>query len=416
MTGVSDGGVLRGNETITMDRCALDDSLHARATDRDGPAGTLQTAFAQRRSEQSLTGQSQCGRSRARPDGLRVLIVAATFALPYRVLRCAHMAHAEVYVLGNLGAQVLALSRYCTKFTLSHTIIAGHYDEDLAFEINCVARELGVTMILPGDAAGTRTLIACRHLLEFPCFPLPGLEEFDLLNDKWRFAQLCETLDIRHPATRLFADADQLMAEISAGRLAYPVVAKARSFSASQGQVVLNRSDAEAQVRRINYRPIIVQEFIAGRDIVASIYCRRGKIVAFVAHRYRRGVYTTFRGDAVFDDLSRIAAHVGAEGVYCFDMIAGNDGKTHYLECNPRFYYSMNLSMLAGINFVELGLEDDVRSVPLRLPDGTSVRRPEAVLTSPRCLPRLTRRDWAAARYTCADPIPHLLDLFGWPT
>jgi ATP-grasp in the biosynthetic pathway with Ter operon len=394
MTDFSDGGVLGVGETTTMDHCALDDSLHARTTDRDGPAGTPQSAFAKGRSEQSLADQAQRGRNRARPDPVRVLIVAATYALPYRVLRCAHTARTEVYVLGNLGAQVLALSRYCRKFTLSHTIIAGHYDEDLAFEINCVARELGITMILPGDAAGTRTLIACRHLLEFPCFPLPGLEEFDLLNDKWRFARLCET----------------------AGRLAYPVVAKARSFSASQGQVVLNRSDAAEQVRRINYRPIIVQEFIAGRDIVASIYCRRGKVVAFIAHRYRRGVYTTFRGDAVFDDLTRIAAHVGAEGVYCFDMIAGNDGKTYYLECNPRFYYSMNLSMLAGINFVELGLQDDVRSVPLRLPDGTTVRRPEAVLTSPRCLPRLTRRDWAAARYTCSDPLPHLLDMFGWPT
>jgi hypothetical protein len=107
----------------------------------------------------------------------------------------------------------------------------------------------------------------------------------------------------------------------------------------------------------------------------------------------------------VFEDLARIAAHVGAEGVYNFDMIAADDGKLYYLECNPRFFYKINLSMLAGINFVALGLENDAGSVPLRLPDGTSVRRPEAVLTSPRCRSRLTRRDWAAACYSCSDPI-----------
>jgi len=127
-----------------------------------------------------LGGQIQGGQCQTRPAAMRVLIVAATYALAYRVMRCARLADAETYVLGNLGAQVLAVSRHCTKFRLSQTIIAGHYDEDLAFEINCLAREAGVTMILPGDAASTRALIACRHLLEFPCFPMPSLEEFDL--------------------------------------------------------------------------------------------------------------------------------------------------------------------------------------------------------------------------------------------
>ena len=48
-------------------------------------------------------------------------------------------------------------------------------------------------MMLPGDALATRPLIACRDLLEVPCFPPPGLAEFDLLYGKWRFAQLCVT-------------------------------------------------------------------------------------------------------------------------------------------------------------------------------------------------------------------------------
>jgi hypothetical protein len=97
-------------------------------------------------------------------------------------------------------------------------------------------------------------------------------------------------------------------------------------------------------------------------------------------------------------------------------MIAADDGNIYYLECNPRFFYRIDLSMLAGINFVALGLEGDAGPGPLRVPHGASVRRPEAVLTSPRCWPRLTRRDWAAACYAFSDPIPYLLDLFGWPT
>ena len=356
------------------------------------------------------------GRLRMTPATTRVLILAATYALPYRVMRCARQANAETYVLGNLGAQVLAVSRYCTKFSLSHTIIAGQYDENLVLEVNCLARELGITMILPGDAASTRALIACRHLIELPCFPLPGLEQFDLLNDKSSFAGLCDTLGIRQPATRCFADADLLAAEIAAGLLTYPAVAKAPSWSASQGLVVLNRSDAAEKARRINYRPIIVQEFIAGRDIVASLYCQGGRIAAFIAHEYHRRVYTTFWSDRIFDDLTRLAARIGADGVYNFDMIAADDGNIYYLECNPRFFYSIDLAMLAGINFVALGLGDNAAPVPHRVPHGTLVRRPEAVLTAPRCWSRLTSRDWAATRYAYSDPIPYVLDIIGWPT
>ena len=403
MAEISGPAVISTCPTTTLAPGLPAPSLRARVVEAAGPGSAAPL-------------QIRGSRHRPRPAAPRVLIVAATYALPYRVMRCARQVNAETYVLGNLGAQVLAVSRHCTEFRLSHSIVAGHYDEDLAFEINCFAREAGVTMILPGDAPATRALIACRHLLEAPCFPLPGLAEFDRLNDKWGFAQMCDALGIRQPATRLFADAEVLAAEIAAGGIAWPAVAKAPSLSASQGLVVLNGADAAAKVRAINYRPVIVQQFIPGRDIGASIFCRGGAITAFIAHEYCRGTYATFRGDAVFEDLARIAAHVGAEGVFNFDMIAADDGKIYYLECNPRFFYKINLSMLGGINFVALGLEGDGGAVPLRLPDGTSVRRPEAVLTSPRCWPRLTRRDRAAARYTWSDPIPYLLDLFGWPT
>jgi len=392
--------------TFAVGRCAPAESVAGRNTTAEAPGGMLP----------SRPLPARGGHARTDPAARRVLLLAATYALPYRVMRCAREAHAETYVLGNLGAQVLALSRYCTKFSLSHAIIAGQYDAGLALEINCLAREVGATMILPGDAPSTRALIACRDLLEFPCFPLPTLEVFDLLNDKWRFSRLCDTLGICHPPTRLYSDADQLATEISAGQLPYPAVAKAPSWSASQGFVVLNGADAAAKAARINYRPVIVQQFIPGKDIVASIFCRNGAITAFMAHEYRKGVYSTFWSATVFADLGRIVAHLGADGAYNFDMIAAPDGKIHYLECNPRFFYKIDLSMLAGINFVAAGLEDAVAPHPLRVPHGTSVRRPEAVLTSPQCWPRLTRRDWAAARYAVSDPVPYLLDFFGWPT
>ena len=137
-------------------------------------------------------------RASSRP--IRLLMVATLFAMPYRVMRCAQASGAEVYVLGNEGAWLLRFSRYCRRFFLTESIIHGDRDEALALEINHVVREFGITMVMPGDAPSTRALIACRDLIEAPCFPLPSLEQFDALNNKWAFAQLCEDLGIRIPS------------------------------------------------------------------------------------------------------------------------------------------------------------------------------------------------------------------------
>jgi hypothetical protein len=179
---------------------------------------------------------------------------------------------------------------------------------------------------------------------------------------------------------------------------------------------MLNGRNGVEQLKRIHYRPILVQEFIAGRDICASIYCRSGRITAFVAYENRKRVHSAYWSETIFGDVERIAAHANLDGVCNFDMIAGDDGNTYFLECNPRFFFSMNLSMLAGINFVGLGLSDDDGPDPVRLQELTNVRSPEAVLTSPRSWFRLTRRDWAAARYAFSDPIPFVLDHLGWLT
>jgi predicted ATP-grasp superfamily ATP-dependent carboligase len=337
----------------------------------------------------------------------RVLMVATVFNMPYRVLRCAQASGAEVYVLGNPGANWLRFSRYCRRFVYAASIIHGGRDEALALEINCLVRELGIAMVMPGDAPSTRAVIACRDLIEAPCFPLPSLNQFDLLNDKWAFAQLCQKLGIRHPATRILPEAASLAREIATGRLEYPLVAKPLSRSGNGGVVFLDGTDTEKQLNTINYQPVLVQTMIPGQDIGASVFAKAGKIEAFVAHSLRQRVYATFRDDQIYSDIAKIVAWLHLEGVYNFDMILGPDGSVFYLECNPRFYFKINLSMLAGINFVGWGLPGAKPGAGY-IPDGVRVRFPEAALTSFDL--RCAKRDWAMAAYIFSDLAPYLAE------
>jgi predicted ATP-grasp superfamily ATP-dependent carboligase len=346
----------------------------------------------------------------AKVDSKRILMVATLFDMPYRVLRCLHASGSDVFVLGNVGSRALRFSRHCRQFFPSDCIIHGGRDEALALEINCLGRTHGIAMVVPSDAPSTRALIAISDLIAAPCFPLPSLEQFDCLNDKWSFSQLCNKLKIPQPETFLLRDAAGLAHDLANGRFQYPVVAKPISRSGGSGVAVLDGIDTSRRLKAINYRPVLVQEFISGEDIGASLYAHEGEIEAIIAHRLRRKLYSLLDHEPIYAELEKIVRYFKLSGVYNFDMRRTPTEKIYYIECNPRFFYKVNLSMIAGINFAMLGLPGahSARRGPV-LAAG-AVRMPKrliySLLTSGRC----SGRDWAMLYHLFSDPVPYLLE------
>jgi predicted ATP-grasp superfamily ATP-dependent carboligase len=378
-------------------------SPRALVPNSDSPASCSADAEAALLNEELLLGQAPRGPTRA-------LMIATDFTTPYRVLRCAQASGAEVYVLGHSGARLLRYSRCCARFFVSDCIIHGGRDEALALEINCLTREHGITVVVPVDAPATRALIANQDLVEAPCFPLPSLDQFDTLNNKWMFSQLCKELGIRQPVTRLLPDAATLAHQIALGVLEYPLIAKPLGRSASGGVVILDGIDSERRLATINYKPVLVQKFVAGQDIGASVYARGGKIEAFVAHWYRRGIYGTFQDPQIYSDIAKIMSRFDLDGVYNFDMMLAADGSIYYLECNPRFFFKINLSMIAGINFVAHGIPGAKIQGTGSIESGVQVRFPKALLRSLLSSGRCTKRDWAMLSYMFSDPWPFLME------
>lgn len=349
----------------------------------------------------------------------RVLLLATDYTTPYRVLRVAAACGAEVYVLGNAGAWPLRWSRHCRRLIVSERIIHGERDESLALEINCLVRELQLDMVAAADAPCARALIASRDLLDAPCFPLPTLAQFDLLNDKWAFAQLCSALRIAHPATQLLGDITAVRRALAVETVQFPLIVKPLGRCASSGIRVLRTREDLQQLEAINYRPILLQQFLPGDDIGASVYAAGGAIRAFIAHRLCGGEYRTFRDDRIYTAIGRLVAQLQLDGVYNFDMIRTRDGSVFYLECNPRFFYKIDLSMLAGVNFFACGLAHacggDAAGVSLapRVAPEVSVRFPKALVRSLLSSGHCSRRDWALSRHLLADPVPWMMEKLG---
>lgn len=351
--------------------------------------------------------------SARRPGPPRLLLLATLFGMPYRVLRCAQAAGAHVWVCGTAGARGLRLSRHCRAFVPTGRAVDGRFDAGLADELNAHIERLDVDLILPGDAPSTRSLIAIREHLHTACFPMPQLEQFDRLNNKWEFTQLCATLQIRCPRTWLFEDT-RALARALALHPHGALIAKPLALDGGLGVIRLGSEHALSELQACGYRPILVQDFIDGADIGASALCEAGAVRTFIAHGLQHHVYTACFDGAICRDVSRIARHLHITGLLNFDLRLTPDGQVFYLECNPRIFWKITMSMLAGINFIAAALPGAGASqVPARLPQPVAVRFPRAML---RALPtpwKLDRTAWRTLRFLYSDPVPHLREQWG---
>ena len=343
----------------------------------------------------------------------RVLVVASLFQLAYRVLRCVTATGATAYVLGNAGSRGFRYSRFCAQFIESSIPFDEAPCREALRDINRQVDQLGIDIVIGGDAPTTRMIAGFRDEIRAQCFPTPDLATFDLLNDKWAFIRICDDLGIPCPPTRLFRTREELLHEINTGALCLPAVAKPLSWEGARGVITLDRHNAVAAAQRVNYAPVLVQDFIDGEDIGASTFSDAGEMKAFVLHCLKRATYSTFHRDEVVDHVSRIVRKMRVTGILNFDMRLTRDGRLFYLECNPRVFYKINLSMLVGINFIAQGLARQRSGAEYMTANGVAVRFPKAMLLTCFTPWRFTSLDLAMLRYLAADPVPYLRELVG---
>jgi len=352
-------------------------------------------------------------RPRAAALPSRVLVLAATSKMPYRVSQCLAAEGVQVFAIGGVGARGLRHSRRLEGYIPTRAEVDGAASYALILEVNAAIANYEIEMVVAGDALATRSLISMRDSLSAPCFPMPDLAAFDLLNDKGRFYELCLTLGVDVPKTRLFDTRDAFRDALARGEFDTPQIAKPLSMTGSEGCLRVDLDNPERALARINYAPVLVQDFIEGEDIGTSALCRAGEIRAFVAHRYGRNTYQTFFDERIFAVVERIARAMNYDGVFNFDMRLTSDGRILYLECNPRIFFKIAMSMFAGVNFVALGAGRRAPVEPYLCPS-TEVRLPKAFALAALTRGRVDARSWRATRYVLGDPVFYVREELGW--
>jgi len=329
----------------------------------------------------------------------RILLLASEAEIQYRVLRCAASLDADVHVMGPARARPLAFSRFCKKFHAASDF-AKTPEAAVARRIDTIACAHGIDLIIPGDTVTTRLLACVRGELATPVFPVPETEAFDALVTKDRFMELCGRLHLPHPKGSLYLDRAGLLSAIDDGRVRFPAMFKPLDRAGGIGVVKADADNAHALAAAIEYAPILVQDFIDGEDRSISIFCRGGEIKKEVVYSHPDGVFH-FHDEPELSRLVRELARVmKLDGVINFDARVDGDGKVWLIECNPRFFFSMDALMIAGINFADA---DDGARTPFD--PGRRLKLPRTTVKNVLKLRLPTGPDWKMLAHWLGDPL-----------
>ncbi|MGV6849634.1 MAG: ATP-grasp domain-containing protein [Marinibacterium sp.] len=234
------------------------------------------------------------------------------------------------------------------------------------------ARSLHAEVIIPIDLPSIRGLTAHAEMLS-PCrlFPVPSGDILNLLDNKWGFYQMLGIMEVPAPRSALIHSPD----DPNVDAIGFPAIVKPLAMGGGIGVYrVGGRGDMYAVLSDwpAGQFPFLMQQFIPGTDTDISLLAQHGQILAWTAQTWEDEDTLCFhRDDEAVDFAARIVADCDYCGVAHIDMRRDSrDGKLYVIECNPRFWGTVDATLATGINFPALGM---------RVAMGETVRRQEPV-------------------------------------
>ncbi|MCK1536075.1 MULTISPECIES: ATP-grasp domain-containing protein [unclassified Bradyrhizobium] len=342
-----------------------------------------------------------------------VLLLASQYALAYRGLRCFHAAGFRVSVMGTKRSKPLSRSRVIETFVLAKNEFVATTSELLVGEINDTVERLGVDMVAAADTPALRALIANKAALDARCFPCPDASQHGILDNKGAFRVLCQTEGVRIPRGFVVEDAGSIVPEIENCQIQWPVMLKPLAMEGGRGVIKVEKGKIDSALESLTYGTVLVEEFVPGTDVGISVYCEAGEIKASVCHCLEAGIYKVFPIPELENAVSRILKKLNCSGIYNFDARLERDGRTLLLECNPRFYNKMCLTLLAGLNLPEFAVS--LQQYPPGTPARTVAYTPGAIVSAVLTSGRIPRAAAADAKFWMSDPVMLLYEMLRIP-
>lgn len=278
-----------------------------------------------------------------------------------------------VRLLGKEGFEVHAVTHTRNSPAIYSKFVKKYYllpfpsekPEEYCAQLLALIKREKYDCLMPMDDQAVRILIESRDEFEpISLLPWPPLETYNRADDKWEAMELARSCGVPIPKS-IVAKSDA-QAERFVQEIGFPIVIKPRRSSGSRGlRKIYTRKDFHAVYADVKerYGEPILQECIAqegqGKG-VAALVSQGETIVSFSYNRLREypvgGGPSTLRESTNDRELKAYAAKLlkalAWHGVAMVEFKHDpKDNTPKLMEINPRFWGSLHLAQIAGINF-----------------------------------------------------------------
>lgn len=241
-----------------------------------------------------------------------------------------------------------------TKYSDEHFLIdEANFEHDL----QKIITSNGIDVFFPVKNDSLTRIWSHKEKYGNSLFYLGQIEKYHILNDKDKLHVLAEQLGVKVPKKYLSVNQAQL-----------PFIIKPTNMSSAKG--VRYIFDEEQRPKNITTKNTIIQEFVKGKGVGYSFYCKNGKIINGYGH-LRLAEYPvtggsstyreTYDDERMFNVANKIVAYLNYTGFAMFEFKLTAKNELYLLEVNPRIWGSVHQGLANGINYFDeiLGLKNN---------------------------------------------------------
>lgn len=303
---------------------------------------------------------------------MNILLTDGGYKHTLAALRSLSKSGHNVFVVGGAFDQA-CLSRHCKKsYSPDHFAYYGNRLEshDLELLINFVTQNQ-IDLIIPigGDSVkffveNRRSFLAITNVL------LPNDEAVSLCFDKQKSAEFVSDLGINVPKSYSFASV--LEVEDNLEKIRFPVVTKAANelqvlptsyFERAKDLLTYLKKNEALRINQSLTFPIIQERIHGNGEGYFALY-RNGKEIAYFMHKRVRELPSTGGSSTCAESIYEedllsagrlILSSLNWNGVAMVEFKRCDRDKTlYFMEVNPKFWGSLDLSISAGVDFPSL--------------------------------------------------------------
>lgn len=279
----------------------------------------------------------------------------------YIINSLSHIKEVKIYIMSNTKYIPIRFSRYIHHFS--------YYPKtddprDWISNINSEIEKHKIDLVMPIFEDGIETLIKYKENLDLDklCI-LPSYDDFEKAKNKWLLTRHLSDSDIPFPKSFLYSP----NSDFEMDQYEFPIVIKPSAVSGGGDGVLFfnNKEDLNDYLVNNKFKADqIIQEYVKGYDIGCSVLCKSGAILAFTIQKATLlntnpfkpllGVEFVYE-EELFKTIEKLMMSLNWNGVVHVDLKFDEINNTFkILEINPRFWGSLDASMIAGVNFPHL--------------------------------------------------------------